>query len=648
MADTIAEINVRIRAQAGDLTAGMQQAASAVRQGVAQMRGSLSQMGADDSIAQLRKQFEEARSQVDDFKRSTQEAAGGASALKNAIGAVGITGAVVIASEAFSALIRWVRSAWEEHEKLVASADRLHLRVGDVKRYSDSMLELSQHLQDVASGLDVMTEAERRNLKALGVDASNYATAAEQAMQKIIASRGTDEEKITAWRKVTGESYEKAKKDLEAYERQLKAVINLWTNRAQTFGQSIGVVPNSGPATSSLGLTSKAGIKDEKEDNQAFWAHFRDLQGAAQSKLLYVKSIIREINTTWKELESDRAAAGKGGGIGDWLGKQSGAGSEALRKDMARIQRDMAQQDRALEIDAAAHRRDLSHAEVEARQADLQRMAEAGEITRAQELSGLLELEQRRFEFDQADLERSANNAGLDVLQRQQANEQLELLEIQHGQRMGDLQAQMTAQIARPWKQIFGSINAGFQGVLQSAFRGTATIGSTLRGLAASVLNAFTDMAAQIAARWLTLKIASLIFNKTAVLGEVAKAGAGGVASMAAAPWPLNMTAPAFGASMAALAASYLAIPAAAGGYDIPRGINPLVQAHGGEMILPSKHADVIRALADGGGNGGGHSAPTIQLKVQNVSGQDVLVRKRDLMKFLDELGGKNHRPDRT
>lgn len=119
MADTIAEINVRIRAQAGDLTAGMQQAASAVRQGVAQMRGSLSQMGADDSIAQLRKQFEEARSQVDDFKRSTQEAAGGASALKNAIGAVGITGAVVIASEAFSALIRWVRSAWEDRKSVV-------------------------------------------------------------------------------------------------------------------------------------------------------------------------------------------------------------------------------------------------------------------------------------------------------------------------------------------------------------------------------------------------------------------------------------------------------------------------------------------------------------------------------------------------
>lgn len=39
----------------------------------------------------------------------------------------------------------------------------------------------------------------------------------------------------------------------------------------------------------------------------------------------------------------------------------------------------------------------------------------------------------------------------------------------------------------------------------------------------------------------------------------------------------------------------------AAGGYDIPAGVNPLVQAHAKEMILPANIADTIRALTDAG-----------------------------------------------
>jgi lambda family phage tail tape measure protein len=44
----------------------------------------------------------------------------------------------------------------------------------------------------------------------------------------------------------------------------------------------------------------------------------------------------------------------------------------------------------------------------------------------------------------------------------------------------------------------------------------------------------------------------------------------------------------------------------AAGGYDIPAGVNPVVQTHAREMILPEQYADVIRNMASGGGGGGG------------------------------------------
>lgn len=72
----------------------------------------------------------------------------------------------------------------------------------------------------------------------------------------------------------------------------------------------------------------------------------------------------------------------------------------------------------------------------------------------------------------------------------------------------------------------------------------------------------------------------------------------GGVASMAAAPFPLDLTAPAFGAQMAALAS-------AAGGFDIPSGINPLTQLHAQEMVLPAPLANSVREMTQGGGGGG-------------------------------------------
>lgn len=40
-------------------------------------------------------------------------------------------------------------------------------------------------------------------------------------------------------------------------------------------------------------------------------------------------------------------------------------------------------------------------------------------------------------------------------------------------------------------------------------------------------------------------------------------------------------------------------IPSAAGGWDIPAGINPLTQLHENEMVLPAEHAQTIREMAD-------------------------------------------------
>ena len=49
-----------------------------------------------------------------------------------------------------------------------------------------------------------------------------------------------------------------------------------------------------------------------------------------------------------------------------------------------------------------------------------------------------------------------------------------------------------------------------------------------------------------------------------------------------------------------------------------PEGL--MTQLHSGEMVLPEKHADVIRGLADGDGGGG----VTLNLNIEAIDGDSV------------------------
>jgi hypothetical protein len=93
---------------------------------------------------------------------------------------------------------------------------------------------------------------------------------------------------------------------------------------------------------------------------------------------------------------------------------------------------------------------------------------------------------------------------------------------------------------------------------------------------------AATDAATQIAA------------NKAVGLSAAGLAGAQGVASFAAAPWPIDMGAPAFGASMAASAATFNAFEQ---GGIVPQ--TGLAMVHQNEMVLPRPIAEKVQAMAD-------------------------------------------------
>ena len=76
-------------------------------------------------------------------------------------------------------------------------------------------------------------------------------------------------------------------------------------------------------------------------------------------------------------------------------------------------------------------------------------------------------------------------------------------------------------------------------------------------------------------------------------------------------------------------------IPSASGGFDIPKGLNPMTQLHEQEMVLPAHIANPLRdQLAQGPAAGQGGDGGTV---VINATGGD-FIHKRDLVKVLTQM----------
>lgn len=130
----------------------------------------------------------------------------------------------------------------------------------------------------------------------------------------------------------------------------------------------------------------------------------------------------------------------------------------------------------------------------------------------------------------------------------------------------------------------------------------------------------------------------------TAVVGSNAvQAASGAAASQASIPYVGPILAVAAMAAMEAAVMGLMGggggssttttttrIPSAAGGWDIPAGINPLTQLHENEMVLPAEHAQTIREMA--GQSGGDNSTIII-----NTTGGD-FVHKKDIAKLLKQM----------
>ena len=169
-------------------------------------------------------------------------------------------------------------------------------------------------------------------------------------------------------------------------------------------------------------------------------------------------------------------------------------------------------------------------------------------------------------------------------------------------------------------KQFGDALGTSLAGVID----GTKSLGTAFAGMAKSVVSSLIEMAIKTITTYATVGAGAAAFSQMGipVIGPFLAVGAAAAA----------------GALIMGLMAN---IPKAAGGYDIPTGINPLVQAHGGEMILPEKYADVLRSMADktGGKLGGGQAQGALTLNINAIDGASVMrmVESQDFQRAMRE-----------
>lgn len=261
----------------------------------------------------------------------------------------------------------------------------------------------------------------------------------------------------------------------------------------------------------------------------------------------------------------------------------------------------------------------LELGEVAVKQQQLAQDLAMGKITQAQELQGLVALENQKYAIERKALDDKLALMQFDVLGQQKVLDQELLLEQKHAADVQKINDKAALDQNKAWAGLFSSMRSGFASTITGFLNGTASLGATIKGLFSDIGTSIIQMIANMAAQWLETSLMQILMSKTSaatIIGTLAaQAAAGAFASTAAIPYVGPELAPAAAALAYADTMAFQAAASAAGGFDIPAGMNPVTQLHQKEMVLPAKYAAVIRGMAGGQGGGGSMTVNAIDAR---------------------------------
>lgn len=375
----------------------------------------------------------------------------------------------------------------------------------------------------------------------------------------------------------------------------------------------------------------KAGSKSKAEAEPSFMSYY-EAALAERKRLASEEDALRDYTKAeelayWQSLLSAAQLHGK-----DRLAIEKKVSDLTVQ-----VRRDEAKEKLALDAETSRNRDAMAMGRVDAAQAAAQAALDMEQITKVQMAALEIDYENQRWAIQKAgQTERIAlAEADPNASPAELARVKNQMLEIEQRHQIavatltGKYRAEQAAETLQVWSSLGDRMSGLWDKGIQAMMNGTLTWRNAFRAIGAELVGWFANnVVGAMLKDWiagemkkLAMKLGFLGQEKGAQViasGEImgtkgaeatAVAGANAVEAgtgAAAAVAPIPFIGPVL--ALAAMASVFAAVMAmgsrksAAKGYDIPRGVNPLVQTHEEEMILPSKYANVIRDLAESRG----------------------------------------------
>jgi hypothetical protein len=303
-----------------------------------------------------------------------------------------------------------------------------------------------------------------------------------------------------------------------------------------------------------------------------------------------------------EEKKKEAGGGGKPQKTAEEIAKEAAAAKAAHQEEMQLAQLDV------------TTKQQLGRIELENKKQQLAAEVEAGKISKQEEIESLKRLAEEAYQIDLQALQKEATIEGLTKVQKQKLYDQELILKAKHEQDMQRLTIQSAQAQAADYHKLFDAFNSGFKSMITGILQGTQTWQQAMQNMFVNILSSFAGFLEEKAAKWAENQIWELLFGSATATAEAAtgigasaaQAGAAAYASTAAIPIIGPAMAPDAAAMAYGGAAAYMgAIPAAAKGFDIPAGVNPLTQLHEKEMVLPAELSERVRNMTGSGGGGG-------------------------------------------
>lgn len=427
-----------------------------------------------------------------------------------------------------------------------------------------------------------------------------------------------------AWQSGTEQLQEVAEKRLknvvDAAEKTRASLWNLFAPPTATKAAGGSESSEGGPKPEKKTPKEKSRMGEwdaELAETKVFFQKKYDLQEySKQQELEYWQSILRNVRVTHDE---KIAIVRKASQLELEILKQAAHQKHALDAETINAVEKNAED--ALKMDEGLASRELA----------------LGTITQTQLLKQQEGFEARRFDIQQtaqaARITAQLGDPNQDPVALQKLLDQMEAIQRKHALAVQKIQTDQDVAQLKTIQGYMKPIESAFDTSIKGMILGTTTLKKALSNVAMAIAGEFVNLGVKMATHWIATEIlkTQATVAGVAARGAAEEAGAGqslmisaGTAikeiindaweAMAAAfkaivgiPVVGPALAPAAGAAAFATVSGFAgSILSARGGYDIPASINPMVQLHEREMVLPQEQADAVRRMSDDGASDAG------------------------------------------